>query len=366
VKRQAAGGRSRLLRVAAVAGLALTASVAAHAQGYRDPGMMLPLQDRAGNGAAAAVVERILIEEMSLRGTLARPTGLRDVLRRYRIRDLNGAPPARLDLLAEELGVSWFFSAKLFEVQGAPMPVVTLSAQVRRKGNPDLEWAGFVSMTGLDTRRALGRNQIYDLETLARRAVRQLVSRLAMKGDWTGSGQTPPPSEEAFVYRPLSLEEIGRVAVIPFESLTEIKPEESGELVTELAMAVLHGRGVRVAAPGTVDAAQRRQGVLLRGRVSAELRSALDRENGIDMILTGTVEELGLRRGGLEPEPEIAFGARLIGSTRGRIYFIDGGYRSGWDEQKVLGGGRIYAAGALGEQMMQSMVASFLPPEEDR
>jgi hypothetical protein len=349
--------------------LALTVLVAgtlAQAQDYREPGMMLPLQDRSGKDVAAKLVERILTEEVALRGTLVQPVGLRDVLRRYRIRSMNDASPARLDLLANELGVSWFFSARLFEVQDAPMPLVTLSAQVRRKGNPDLEWAGFVSMTGLDTRRPLGRKQIYDLDTLARRAVRRLVSRMSMTGDWTDGGETPRPSDDAFVYRPFSPESLGRVAVIPFESLTDIRPEESGELITDLAMAVLHGRGVRVAAPGTVDAAQRRQGVLLRGRVSAALRTALDKENGIDMILTGTVEELGLRRGGAEPEPEAAFGARLIGAFNGRIYFIDGGYRSGWDEQKVLGRDRIYAAGALTERMMRSMVASFLLPEGDR
>ena len=350
----------RLCRSLIAVGLALLASAPVLAQGYRRPGLVLPLQNRVGDDEAVAMVEKILRDELTQVANVVQPEGLRDALRRLRMRDVNGASPKRLDILADEVGVEWFFSATLFRVDPGPLPVITLSAQVHRRGDPDLVWAGFVSASGLDTRRSLGRGRIFDLPTLARREIRSLVTRMTLPPS-SGTKEKPStPSKSGFLRGPLSSERLGRVAVIPFESVTDLRPEVSAELVTDLGIAVLHRSGLRVAAPGAVDHAQRHRGILLRGRVDEPTRVALRDLFEVDTILTGTVKDLGLVRGGEEPNPEVSFSTRIIDSRSGQILWIDGAYRTGWDDQKTLGRGRTYTAGAVAGEIFESMVAGFI------
>ncbi len=381
------------MRRSAIPALILALLLAAAAHGVvplGEAGALLPLQDRVGDPELAAAVEEALVEELSGDHSLVDPPALRDALRRLRIRDVNHASPALLDRLGADLGVDWFFSATVHQAtqrRAAPpqagrlatqyesteylatagsVPQLTLSARVYRVGGSGdrLTWAGFEAASGLDTRRLLDLGRIDDLEVLGRRVARRLAASLT---EPAADEKRYPPARNGFLRAPLAAAEMGPVAIVPFNAVTDVDPTVAAETVTELALSVFNERGVKLLFPGRVNEILRRQGVRPRGEVDAATRAALRSEAGAALILTGTVESWEVRGGGRsEPEPRVAFSLRLLDAESGRILWIDGQDRRGWDREGLFRSGRIYAAGTLAEEMMQSLAAGLLTPREQQ
>ncbi len=281
-------------------------------------GALLPLQDRVGDPVLATVVQETLREELESRYSLVDPLRLRDALRRLRLRDLSQASADVLRRLAEDSSVNWFFGATLHMATetewsratqvfiGAdiePIPQIILSARVFRNvtsdpGEPggdrtDVEWAGFVSASGLDRRNVLGLGVVEDPELLAREAARRIVAAFLEPTKLN----PPRPERGGFLREALSVEGMGSVAVIPFEGVSDREANVAADTVTQLALSVLHENGVRLVLPGQVNQILRRRGTLLRGEVDAVTRAAL-REEGVNLILTGTVENWDLTTAG--------------------------------------------------------------------
>jgi hypothetical protein len=95
-------------------------------------------------------------------------------------------------------------------------------------------------------------------------------------------------------------------------------------------------------------------------------RTALCSEVAADVFFTGVVENYEFVRFGPEPEPRVALSVRLLDGHSGRILWMGGEEREGWDRQRLFGRGRIYSAGRLAEEMMQSLVASLVAPADHR
>ncbi len=364
----------------------------------RAPGGLLPLQDRVGNPQIAAAVEAALRGGLAENHTLVDAKHLRDAQRRLRLRDTSQASPDVLARLGEQTAAEWFFSATLHEAlkgratrasraytlgtsgrAAEPVPQIILSARVVRlsAGAPALGWAGFEAASGLDDRRLLGLGVVSDPEQLALAVTRRLVD--AFEQDLAGDTAWPGarPADGGYLRRPI--EAGGTIAVVPFHSVTTRDATLAGEAVTELAYAVLHRSGARLVLPGLVNEIQRERGALLRGEVDAEardkrrrlrlLRGEVDAETrqelhrrGAELILTGTVEAWEVRGGSVEPEPHVAFSARLIDAENGTILWWNGQDRRGWDRSHALGLGRVHASGVLAEEVMSSLIASFLSP----
>ena len=352
---------------------------------HRGPGGLLPLQDRVGNPAVAAAVEETLRRELESRASLADPARLRDAQRRLRIRDAVLASPAALARLAEEVRAEWLFSATVHQATerrltraaqafvserraAGPVPQITLSARVIRlradgPAGAELGWAGFEAASGLDGRRLLGLGVVEDPELLGRQVARRLVEDFERDLTAGEPRRTPtPPDRGGFRRRPISVQDLGTVALIPFGSVTERDATRAGETVTELALAALYRSGARVVLPGRVNHILRRHGVLPRGEVDAEARAALEADAGADSILTGTVEAWEIGGVGGEPEPRIAFSARLLDAETGGILWWHGQDRRGWDRSRLLGTGRVHAAGVLAQDMMQALLGGLLDP----
>ncbi len=337
------------------------------------PGGLLPLHDRVGSPRIAAAVEDALGEALAASHQLIDPTGLRDAQRRLRLRDTSQAEPATLARLGELTAAGWLFSATLHQASedrasraaraytgrtsAGGVPQVVLSGRVvRLDREPALGWAGFGAASGLDDRRLLGLGVVNDPELLARDVARRLVE--AFEQDLPAANVRP--ARGGYLRRPIDAG--GTIAVVPFHSVTARDATVAGETVTELALAVLHaqGRGWDVMLPGLVGDVLRRRGIQVRGEVDAEVRAEL-RSHGADLILTGAVEAWEVR-GGAEPEPRIGLSARLLDAETGAILWWNGQDRTGWDRSRALGLGRVHASGALAEEVMGSLVASFLEP----
>jgi TolB-like protein len=221
-----------------------------------------------------------------------------------------------------------------------------------------LEWAGFFSASGLDSRRPLNLGIVQDPELLARRTAQRLVAQF----EEPPSVDAPRPDRDGFLREAISVERTGFLAVLPFEGVSDRDANVAAETITSLALSVLYENGVQLTPPGFVSQVLRQRGILLRGEVDAETRSALH-EAGVDYILTGTVEEWEVHGGAREPEPRVSFGARLIDAESGQIRWMHGQHRSGWDGLNPFGTGRTHSRGRLAQHMMRSLVAGFL---EDR
>lgn len=325
-----------------------------------DAGMLLPLQDRNGDTALAQRVSEILRGELERSLSLSSGEGLRDEMRRLRIRDAGDIDPTDLRLLAERFGVTWMFSATLHAATRMPEPSIVISAWMDRVEENTLTWAGFESLAGLSTRRSLDRDRVVEIEPLAELAIRRLVADLLHTLE-TDRGQPvgATPDREGFLLEPLNLERLGTVAVVPFESITDFRPAESAELITALGRATLHRNGARVLHPGRVNAILRRRGVFMRGELDPLARAAMRVGGGAKHILTGTVETY-VSPANIEPNPHVEFSARLVEVDGGRIVWIGGQDREGWEHPGFFELGKVYDAGTLAETMMQSLVTGFL------
>ncbi len=364
-----------VLAAAGLAWLGVAAPAGAEEAWRQAPGGLLPLQDRVGAPRIAAVVEEALRQTLAGRHELVDPGRLRDAQRRLRLRDTSQASPAALARLGQLAGAGWLFSATLHEasdnrasraarafsgaVSAGGVPQIVLSARVvslPAGGEPALGWAGFEAASGLDQRRLLGLGVVTEPELLARDAARRLAG--AFEQDRNTPRTPPRPTHGGYLRRPIDTG--GTVAVVPFHSVTERDATVAGETVTELALAVLHDAGIEVTLPGAVNEVLRQRGTLLRGEVDAEVRADL-KQRGADLIMTGAVEAWEVRGRG-EPEPRVGLSARLLDAGSGAILWWNGEDRRGWDRSRALGLGRVYASGALAEEVMSSLVASALEP----
>ncbi len=329
-----------------------------------NPGMLLPLQDRTGDTALAQLVTETLRAELEKSLRLVSSDGLRDEMRRLRIRDAGDIELRKLRQLAARFDVDWLVSATLHAARETPEPEFVISAWAHRAKENNLAWAGFESLAGLTTRRSLERNRIYELEPLARLAVRRLVAdfRRSLEGDRRRPVRTSA-DHDGFLLEPMTVEQLGTVAVLPFESITDLRPSASGEMITALGHATLHHNGAAVVHPGQVNAILRRRGVFMRGELDPLARAALRISGQADHILTGTVETY-VSPASIEPNPHVAFSARLVEVDSGRIVWMNGQERKGWDHPGPFGTGKVYDAGSLAEAIMQSLIRGFLQSPE--
>ena len=341
-----------------VAGLG---SMPAHAD-LEGVGALLPLQDRTGDSELGLHVEGILRGELSLAGyVLVEPRPVRDALRRHRLRYADLVAPDELAGVAEDLGVAWFISSTLHAVKIDNVPRITVSARLYVAGQQTIAWAGFESRDGLDSRGVLGVDVVEDFEVLTRDVLRRLVADLtdAGRSDHQNRGRQGP-DRAGFRREPITLDRLGTVAVIPFDSVADQDPSGSAETVTSLTLAVLYRRGVPVLVPGSVSGVLRTQGRLWRGAADHATLNAVGEAAGADTILTGTVESYsnrgGLRGGG----PRVAVSGKLLDVHTGQILWIHGQNRE--SVGGPFGTGRVRDPGKLAEEIVESLVAGFLNP----
>ncbi|UCF66377.1 MAG: hypothetical protein JSV80_11330 [Acidobacteriota bacterium] len=319
--------------------------------------VLLPVLDRTGDPSATATLSYALRHQLIRHHDVAASSKIRDLLRARRLRDIRAIPPQVLEELAEELDAEWFMTAALLEASPGPPPIATVSAQVIEKGKSTLAWAGFESATGVDDKRWLGLGGVEDLEQLLLELARRLITDFESR---VGAGRTEArAADDVYLRRPLSTSELGVVAVIPFDSVAEVEATVGADAVTELAQAVLFREGFELAYSGTVHDILIRRGEFDRGEMDDVTRSAVRSVAGADSFFTGTVESYFFRRSSPEPEPEVAFHARILEATEGQILWIGGLEQAGWDQRGLFGLGRVFARGRLAENMMHSLVASF-------
>jgi TolB-like protein len=300
---------------------------------------LLPVQDRAGDQAAAAVVDATLRRELGQRGRVLSPQPTRDALRRLRIRNGDRAVPRLLRLLGERLGADWLVSATLHDAERRSVPRVTVSARFYSGATGRLVWAGFEGGSGLDHQTVLGFGVIHDLDTLSASVAQELLRDLPEDPEG-GPEATGAPA--------------GTLAIVPFGGHTVQRATAHAETVTEASRAVLLGDGTRLLSPNSSFEILRRLQAGQWGGVTAETREAL-RQAEVDAILTGAVEFYEETGAEAEPNPRVGVTMRLVDAASGQILWTGAEERTGHGGLDLLGLGRVRSRGALAERIVESL-----------
>ncbi len=306
---------------------------------------LFPVQDRAGDPAAAAAVGEALRSELGRLGRLVGPGETRDALRRLRIRNGDRITPQLLRQLGRELAADWLASATLHEADRSLVPGLTLSVRLYSSETGELVFSGFRGESGLDRRKLLGLGVIAGIEDLTPLVARDLLRDLPLVADGAGAARPREPRRSR----------LGTVAVVPFTGSTAFQPTLSAEAVTEAVHARLFADGVSVVSPNRLyDVLRRLQGGQWGG-VTSQTLAALERTASADTILTGTVETWDLGGGEAEPEPEVAVALRLLEASTGRILWTGASERRGWDGQGLFRRGRVHSRGALTARVIEDL-----------
>ena len=314
-----------------------------------------PLSDRQGDPATAAAVEGAVADALAAAGhTVVDRATLRDALRRRRIRVLDDAVPEELAAVAAAVGADRLLSITLHQAEMRDTPRLALSARAYDGAGGELLWSGFAAASGLDHRTVLGLGVVSDLGELGRRTAGRLCADFLAAAGGTGGGRPAhrlaPPAAG-----------LGRVAVLPFGSVTSAAGTNAAETATEITRSVLWRHGAELVSPSRVAAVLRQRRLNAWGGVDDATRTAVAAATGARWIVTGGVEtyEVGGGGGG-EPEPRVALALRLIDADSGRIAWMGGREKSGWDGSGPFRLGRVYSRGELAQRLVASMVRHLL------
>lgn len=324
-----------------------------------ETGIVLPLQDYVGDEAVARAVESYLGLQMSNSFTMASPEPLRNELRRLRIRAPVRADPARLNDLAEKLGVSWFASPAIHEAVTEPTSRITVSLRVFRAGSSELDWAALESATGADGVPWLGIRKSGGIVHLIDEVTHRLVSSLAEPGT---SPRTRPPkfgkARDGFLREPPAMSPKDLVAVVPLTSSATSRTILSVALATVSLEATLLEYGYSVLHPGAVAKALRLQGKYQLGEIDPSVRSSLSLGQGVVWMMTGAVEAFDQRPSSRDG-PWVAVSARLVEADTGTIVWTGMQDKQGVDNLSVFEQGIVFSSGRLTQEIARSLIASF-------
>ena len=345
------------VRIAAgrrLAGLALVALLAALLAAWPAAAAsvaLAPLSDRQGDPATAAVVEAAVAATLAAEGhRLVAPERLRDALRERRIRVVDDAAPEELAEVAAAVGADWLLTVTLHQSATFQTPRLALSGRAYDGGDGELLWSGFAAASGLDHRSLLGLGVVTGLDELGRRTGTALAEDLLATLD--GGARRPAQRSAA---------PLGRIAVLPFGSVTSAAGTNAAETATEAVRSLLFHRGAELVSPSRVAAVLRQRRGVAWGGVDTATREALAAATGARWIVTGVVEayEVGGGGGG-EPEPHVALSLRLLATEDGRIAWIGGREKEGWDGAGPFRLGRVYSRGELARRLLDSMLRRLL------
>lgn len=313
---------------------------------------LLPTQNQAGRSEAAQSLESSFRVELGWQVSLVEPELLRDTMRRFRIRDLDQTPPELLTQASELAGARWLVSSTLHDADDRDIPTMSASIRVYDATSGEMIWSLFRGASGLDRRTVLGLGVVTGLEELAARVGSVLAADLLRDLVSLGSAGAVPdgamsPTGEEW-------------AVIPFLGMTETSAFANSEAITNLVRSKLLDMNVPMTSPNRLSLAMGQQGLIERGGVSDDLRLALSRDLGTNILLTGAVEiyDKGGFRG--EPRPFVEISMRLIDAATGQILWTGALDRSGWNRPWPLALGRTYSRGSLASELSERLLGQMM------
>ena len=200
-------------------------------------------------------------------------------------------------------------------------------------------WSNFVSLTGEDFTRVLGLGTITSLDLLVPRALNSLFANF-------GNASQKPSGNEIY-----------KIAVLPFKN--ESNESNAGKIITHLFQNELANNPMF----DPVDFGDVKQTIVnlrigRKGEVDYNNLQELSKSLGVDVVLTGTVEEYQSGRSYSLP-PSVTISARLLDSRRNRILWYDNLQLDGEENIIALDWGRLRSADKVAYGAVSGLVENM-------
>ncbi len=245
--------------------------------------------------------------------------------------------------VARELGknkmVQTIMTGALLTFSSEGNPKVGLLARLLDMATGQIIWADYVSLTGEDFTGILGLGTITSVDQLLPRAINRL---------FTDFGSTPsgPASEAKY-----------KIAVLPFKNGT--KQRHAGSIITHLFQNELAGNPMFEPLDfGNIKQTITDLRIRSKGEVDYHNLQELSKSLGVDVVLTGTVEEYRIGKS-LSSPPSVTISARLLDSRRNRILWYDNLQLDGEENIIALDWGRLRSADKVAYGAVSGLVENM-------
>ncbi len=283
---------------------------------------------------------------------LADSADIETVLRKYRIRNTVEPSIQQIQLLSDELEVSYILVGSIDYVRtDAEAIEVALAARLIYVPTVEIVWSGTASAHSDDRRLPFELGKTLDTNRLIARASMRLLQSF---------NYTPPSrtrridSIQVYLHRQEIAKPCRSILILPFSN--ESHAAAAGYAVQNQFVAQLMSDGYSLIEPA------RAQQILYEtrcgaGEISVEAVNVMRRELGADFILTGTVETYS---GAFVPDwgddPEVSMQVRLIDAAEGTIAWSQTASRRGSQGLVMFGYGATHGLNDLSRQLVRSLV----------
>jgi TolB-like protein len=307
---------------------------------------VLPFANYTGEAGANTIVP--LMEQELWRDNfyVVRSPRVRRTLRQYRIRTAGMIDSANAQLIADRWEVDYLLVGSLDIYKEDVVPEAAFSVRLVEARSMKIVWAKSVAATGADFTGLFGLGRITNMPALLRALVKEAVR---------GADKTVRQYEAGGS----NGDEGRRIAVVIFDNQSSNR--RGGEIVSSILVNRLWKKGVSVVEPGDVITVFRRRNLQARGEVMREVLNALKKEQHVDYVLTGSVDEFQPGRASVSRSfPIVSISARLVDAQSGLVAASRECYRSGADSEFLLGLGGKRALGDLTAGMLDDLIDRLL------
>ena len=305
---------------------------------------VLPFAEYAGTDKARSVFMPLIearIKREAVR--VLTPEDTREILREHRIRAGGDISPLDARVLAEEAGAEYLLLGSYDFFVDETILEAGLSLRLLESRTMRILWAVSEAAAGDDLGGLFGIGRVTDINRLAEKVVDHAFRDFdaALSGSVKSSDR--PSTSPAF-------------AVIPFDNLSD--QQNAGNIATRYLLSEMVEHGWTVIEPGAVNDAALRLGKVPRGEVDRTLLEYLRDSLGVDVVITGTVNEFQPGRSDVAP-PLVALDARLLHAKDGKIIAALDDARDGGETGTIIRTGPGNSLGRLTKKALENMVKRF-------
>jgi TolB-like protein len=301
---------------------------------------ILPFDNFSGNNAALGIIMPLIISQLKDRGyDVIDYKEVEAFLCERRIRNASFISREVAIELGKNKMVNTIIAGSVLTFSTEGNPKIGILARQLELKTGHVIWSDFVSLTGEDYTRVLGLGTIKSIDTLIPNALNNLFATL---------GNNLHEKENNTKYR---------IAVLPFKN--ESKHRHAGIIITHLFQNELANNPMF----DPVDYGDVKKTIVnlrlgRKGEVDYNNLQALSKLLGVDVVLTGTVEEYQSGQEYLST-PRITMSARLLDSRRNRIIWYDNLQSDGEENIIALDWGRLRSADKVAYGAVSGLVENI-------
>ncbi len=233
---------------------------------------LLPILNNSGNITASDFLEKKIEESLINSGYEVVPsTKLRDVLRKYRIRNLGQMMKFSSKFLSSDFKLKWIGVSSIDVYESKGVPEISISFRIVKIENMEIYWANTVSLSGKDGGWFFEMGSIKNIEKLAHKAVAELFSQFPLK---------LKDKENASKDLKMSL--------VAFDNLTSHKT--SNQLVEDILISNLMKQSIVTLEPGALQYFFNLNQQSPIGEIDLTTLKELHQFMNLDYVITGTID----------------------------------------------------------------------------